>query len=480
MDSQVDDDVEVVLPFNDPENPLNERLLSSIQNKTRQWRQGGLTPLYLSMQLALTQFQSVPNAAAKHLIVITDGVDNVNWDEELASQLLKDVGRAERGADGRTQYRYNETDLRKLVSEKYRDVKIDVLGIGIKKEDFQDELNTINADSLQKGKFIAVGDATELGAEIKRSLGLLDYEVRDVDGRMGALRKSVDEICPIRYWPAATQFRVSIPDMAPPPQDALLRAEGGEAFELQLDEGRTRIVHERYKPENRNVKEGSAPGLYVSAFYETRDLDSATFHVTVQNENAELFSPKPIGVWATITPTRTQLGEEPIAPPRHFYDLVFVNNKPVPVLKFQFSQWPPDAYGAKIELWFRVANGIDPEFPDIDAWERNPRENETFSADIPGVEFTVDRSRLEVGDGQKILVTEQYEEGADLWQARVMTDPQPDSTRRHFDPHRRVALHEFVFYGRELNHLVITPREAIERLYTGLTKPIMIKLPDAQ
>jgi hypothetical protein len=469
-----DDDLETVFGFSDPNNRLSKDLNSRIAKKCKDWEPLGNTPLYYSMSQALAEFQAVRDAESKHLIVITDGNDELlggrpQWLEDFTRR----TGRRNYGAE----------EIGKLLRDNFPDVDVTVLGIAMPSFSGRDPINTLAPRNIQ---FYTVSRQEELIASIEKALGLGRYTVHDVEKRSQAAEQKIPGICQLKQWNIPAVYEVSMPAWTPVPKPARLFIEGGEAFELVLDAEQGGIVHRRYDPREFLPTTADTADAFVSVLYPTRESDRVTFSVTLQNMNEKEFSPRPVGIWATITPVRTEGGDD-VGPSYHFFDRQFEARTPVPVLDFTIYAWPAEANWARLELWYRVAKELDPAFEDIKANAEKdlvtPADLKEFQVDgITGITFSVRRAPMETGNGTRVIVDERYDNGGkDIHQTRIMATPPANNIIRSYNREGGFARHVFEYYGannqNQPGKLLITSRERIQQAYSPLKKPLLVKLP---
>jgi len=466
-----DDDLEMIVPFDDPRNPLDKKLKQQIVEKSQLWRPMGNTPLYYAMSEALKAFRAVPDVPAKHLIVITDGNNEVYGTPDWLKSFRARTGKQNFDAD----------QIGILLRDQFPDVEVSVLGIAL--PSFRGK-EPINALAKRKIQFYTVSRQVELIGRIETALGLGTFAVQDARKRFPAVAQRIPRVCTVSQWDRAEEFEVSMPDWKPVPQPARLLIEGGEAFELALDPDANRLVHHRYAPPERHPTAVEASDAHVSALYPERQEDRVTFPIAVQNLDASTFSPRPVGVWATITPLRTANGEV-VGPAYQFMDRQFESKTPVPVLNFTINSWPREANWAQVELWYRVAKELDTAFADISPDHEidlsNPRPLDEFAVEgLPGVSFSLRLEPTETGDGVRVIVEERYDGGtAELQHARIECVPPADRVVRSVNRDGGLARHVFEYYGaiNRPKRMLLTSRQHIQQAYSSLPKPLSVKLP---
>ena len=467
-----DDDLEMVVGLDDATNPLSEELKKKVIDNFRKWEPLGETPLYYSMNQALEAFRDIPSDTTKHLIVITDGNDQIS----LVPEWLKEF-RQKKGKDAS----YGPEQVGENLRSNYRDVEVSVLGIDM---DYFTGRDVMSSTAGRAIHFDRVKDKRELIERIENALGLGRYTVQDQEKRSPAVEQKIPRKCQLKQWNTPAVYEVSMPAWKPIPKPARLFIEGGEAFELVLDMEQGGIVHRRYDPQKLLTKRADTADAFVSALYPKRESDRVTFPVTLQNLNEKVFSPRPVGIWATITPVRTEGGDD-VGPAYHFFDRQFEAHTPVPVLDFTINDWPAEANWARLELWYRVAKELDLAFEDIPANAEKDLVNtanlDEFQVDgIAGITFSVRGESLETGNGVRVIVDERYDNGTkDVHQTRIMAKPPANHTIRSYNREGSFARHVFEYYGalNQPSKLLITSRERIQQAYSPLQKPLLVKLP---
>ena len=202
---------------------------------------------------------------------------------------------------------------------------------------------------------------------------------------------------------------------------------GGEWLKLFVKPGRDALVHERFDHDEdlavRDYCEHIADPLdadrthWIAAHLPKWQGDGVQFFVSVQNGDAERFSPRPCEVWAEITPLGIETRSVSEAKKYVYYDTTFVPDKPVPVLEYLAPRWPRQAQEAQIELWCKFHPTREDEVP-------LGRLKSYRVADLPDVRLDWSTGHPLAGRGQsqgrtKIVIDEWHPKGADIYRLKV-------------------------------------------------------------
>jgi len=291
------------------------------------------------------------------------------------------------------------------------------------------------------------------------------------------------------------------------PGEAEVRLEGGEAIELFVAENvrEKRLVHRRYDKDY----EDSYPGIPAPSSDQQKRLfyigahlprwhDGWVFDVSIQNDNAKDFSPRPAETWIEVWPV-IAAGDSQTAgaragqasPPGKpfvyvFYDTYYEPHRPVPVVTCRVPkvpEWPIDAKNAEIRVWCNLT----PTKPDRDDTVSELRKTPFRLKDLPGVEFEVD-SKLDSASGQwQVTVKETHPVDSDLNTVKVQMNPRPDRISHTYSLNRsskRTVRHDF-FYRQSSAakaddyHVLLTTFESLKRdaITPGPERPLRVVIP---
>ncbi|HQU43170.1 MAG TPA: hypothetical protein PK867_10170, partial [Pirellulales bacterium] len=232
------------------------------------------------------------------------------------------------------------------------------------------------------GQYIAVDKWQKLEQTLKDALGLAEYELRSLDPRDGRtlgpepLGKPL--VVPGPFLPdLPREYEVRVVDR--PALARNVKLEGEEALRLSVERRgkQEQLVFERYEPEGQHLAEQSIsrktpnvvplgaannefrPVMFDIAAYSPQWEGGATqskrplrFAISIQDAgDPPGFSPRPAEAWVEITPLAAKGAASGAYP---FYDLLFEEERPVPVLLCRVPQWPVAAREAEIRLWFKL------------------------------------------------------------------------------------------------------------------------------
>jgi hypothetical protein len=293
------------------------------------------------------------------------------------------------------------------------------------------------------------------------------------------------------------------------PIEAKVWLEGGEAIRLFVKEDaqrqQRRLVHERYTDNLRyppsdkideTVLDEQNRSFFVGAHQPEREqLDTVRFEVSIQNGDAETFSPRPAESWIEVRPRgAAEDSRAASGPPGHaspstpnqsdnsdayiFYDACFEPERPVPVVSCMAQKWPTEAKQAEIRAWFK----LDKTPPDREIIVRDLREQPHPLSNMPDVQFEIE-TKLDATPNKlcKLIVTERHKPGDDLYTVKVEVDPMPEKIQRSFNSKAGTVRHEFYYPESSAAKLdeVRVKLTTKEKLSEGaiILKPIVILVP---
>jgi len=246
---------------------------------------------------------------------------------------------------------------------------------------------------------------------------------------------------------------------------------------LEYSKRRSRLVYPRYEPQEWDRSDDKREPVYriphpidrdvytVQTLLPKRDRDrnDVKFYVYVQNENELKFTPRPKDFRAEIRPVGSSQRMY------YYFDLEFVEDRPVPVFSFEAPEWPGDAR-ADIKLWFHPTDAVKP-----DRREKVER-GRTSRFEVDGVSFEVANEPIEPA-GYRITVTEQHPMDSEFAPARVQISPRPKKTFTHrFSGGVNVVQHGFDFAELTPATVEVTSRDTI-RSHSLEVPPFQIAVP---
>ena len=409
--------------------PLTDSLREDIRDKLNLLKPHGETPLYYALALAFAEFGD--DSKSKHIIVITDGIN-------------------EQSPDGPEKAFTTSDQVEKLIKA-HPDVTVDIVAFNMEKErkDHPSEVQQLETIAkLAKRKLHDARNPSLLLKALEESLRRVQYSVGRQGAGASANRLELGRTWTFEEWdgkPGAFSVKSHGLEREASAEVVL---EGGEAIQLEYDSIENRLKHSRYEAPKRferreNIQDPAKADrrFYVSTHMPARAGRSATFFVSVQNADASKFSPRPKHIWAEITPVYTRPPEK--VPMFHFYDLDFEPDRPVPVLQFRVPVWPAEARQAKVQLWFKVDDDAPPNWSSpIDKVDQK-----TFSVSgIAGLELEVQTQRgTDVSDPFVVNVTESDQAPLEMFGTRLEMTPPPDRIVHRYITEAKRVRHIFIY-----------------------------------
>ncbi|MEX2141172.1 MAG: hypothetical protein WD894_18045 [Pirellulales bacterium] len=407
----------------------------------------GVTPLFYSIIKALEEDPNLKiTDAPRRLILLTDGLNNVNAAQQTPRK------------------KYRSADVVRAMSEHGSGVDLHVIGFGEataeEKGDpeIRRDAQEWKTDLPKIGKYHEVRNLRDnTFHELLRNLiGLRKYQVALVDRfKSEPISQRINRQVGLEDHSGRQQYDVQIVGSN---QAHRVLLEGGEMINLYVANAQSanpRLVHRRYtKEESKNTFASIAAGptsnaeKYYVGFQRTeRKGPDTLFAISIQNEDATQFSPRPAEAWVEITPLGPGLPQS--VKPFVFYDLDFVDGRPVPVLECRALNWPADASRARIKLFFKMHRTNTPLRRPVSAVE-GEKPHPDLDVQLPEggkVQFTVSVEQAPEYKGARITVTEHCARPADLHQAKVEIETPADIVRRQYfhsaDKHE--VRHDFIY-----------------------------------
>lgn len=378
---------------------------------TSRLRPWGKTPLNYSIRQAISMLQADnrPNVASKHIVVLTDGADDVP-DNSIPLPTIP------------------------------ADIKLSVLFCGFPTTTPQvgrlQEITARAADQWQANRatFEARADVldvrkpTELVAGFEQLLQVDRFcvvprgELPLPEGQM----RMVGDTWPVESFRTGA-YTVYARATNGNQTQAEIELAGGERVLLQLNRRPYELVFPAFGPEGRSGREQRlADGFIVIPQRTDLHGNGVTLRVSLQNVDSKSFTPRPTHVWAEVRPLPDR------APVVFFQDCEFERNQPVPVLRFRLDDFPHRE--AELRLWFTFSNKLS------DAFDHSVSDlTDGRVLDRNGTKFTL-KTR-----GQNLLVVESAETTVDehLFPSRIAISPPADWITRQYDMDGRQVTHEF-------------------------------------
>jgi hypothetical protein len=471
----------------------------SLKARLDELRPLGETPLYLSIIEAASRLRK-GNTPVNHIIAITDGVNDrsdVDADEAvLPSHVQEAIGSLGAGKVRLDIVAINTNDkdieqhLNGLMANHTPAQREEELRVRIGRRDDLIEL----ADSTG-GKFYPADDPDRLLAALKESLQLSRYEVVKLPGGTVVDTKSLGKKSRIEQaLDAEVDYLVRVPDREHTAQSKITLL-GGEGLELYLNRSANRLEHRRFFDQQRAAgrkaveevinplgSDDSEPvSLFVGAHLPAREGDSVRFGVSVQNQDETAFSPRPVEAWVQITPLVS--GKESVGD-YVFYDPVFVEGRPVPIIECVAPRWPVEAGEAQIRMFCKF-QATDPKNTDVIAVDELAARGRYTVDGLSGIGFSLEKRRGESGRDYRIVVMERHTAGSKLDSAKVVMYPPPKRTVHRFRQKTAEVYHTFYYddaaaEGNKIGgyRVIISPRSGLSENAISPSKPLVVRIPD--
>jgi hypothetical protein len=501
----------------EPLEPLNPAKRDKLIEKMRTLEPTGETPLYYSLVYAKNRLEKMGIDDPVRIILITDGGDNqfypdpANVDAEMQQDVM--IARENKTTFDKAQASMNSAKFQisldilgvdfQLGVEDYLDRLWDNLSEEEKRrkgppETFKNSrmatarIETRCATELKewavaKKCFYDVSNKSDMVQAIEKSLNLLTYRVQEIETRKFVTKESLAMNAPCvihREDKIKVGYRVLLEtpedrSTANVNTDKLVKAdvvlEGGEALVLTVKgspkSGGLRLVHEEYGsfPPDDTIPDATVTGLpdLGKVLFRTHNPESVSevesarngvkFFLSVQNSDRELFSPRPIEIWAEIAPLTgdaatarakdravSRVGAS--ASPYVFYDSVFKPDTPVPVLEFFVPDWPHGIEYAEIRFWCKF--GDNPKHIALSdtaaSFVKSPKSlsDATFETKI----LKIAKANFE---GTQVVVTESHASDFNAESLVKVSMEDPDgklvAINRHFNDQTKKIVHKFTF-----------------------------------
>jgi hypothetical protein len=161
--------------------------------------------------------------------------------------------------------------------------------------------------------------------------------------------------------------------------------------------------------------------------------------VSIQNADAEQFSPRPVEAWVEVRPRRP---DRSLGPAYSFYDLTFEADRPVPVLSCLAPAWPEDAASAAVRLWFKMTKTE----PDRSIPLERFADEAVVLKSAPDVRFSLEVARREKPeDPHQVILIERHPPGSGLDLVKVEMWPPPERTVHRYSFETATVRHTFAY-----------------------------------
>jgi Mg-chelatase subunit ChlD len=310
----------------------------------------GVTPLYRALLTSLSKdFKFARRDDSKHIVLITDGVNEVSGLSALGKKIEQSSPRAV------------------LDAQQGTDVHIHII--------FMDPPQNVPAELTEipqktGGIYKGANEAAALVQGIREAIGLVEFSVaRSGSSTSNSRKYRLGDTATVNEFRGDHEVRIHGALGTQPPMRQIY-LDGGEAIKLIYEHPLNRIPRLVFPIEDPLAAYSNAPvvaGLtrdgerhdFIIRAHrpEVKGAD-VDFFVTVQDVNGtserdsrtEYFTPPVRQVWCEITPV---VGNTAFADQRYyFFDVDNVLDQPIPKLRFHAKDWPREAKKAKVEVWF--------------------------------------------------------------------------------------------------------------------------------
>lgn len=436
-------DVELVLPLG-RFSSVEAGLVTSRLKSVKPW---GQSPLFLSLQEALKDFDADKGDTDKSIVVITDGANYQftpagGGTAAPAHRTINDVTAAWQG----------------------KNVPIYILGFGTaasagNQADAAAEREFTELARRTNGRYFPIANGRDLLTTLRERLGLGSYEVDATTAGTGPGQSATKLNTPVtitglRKQPADYTVRFETAS-----RKVLL--EGGEGLQLYASRGgdiSARAYDQGLPVEDVLVNENDPLRLTVRAHRPKREGTGVQFPISVQ-DSAGYFTKRPTEMWIEITPTpkggagknAADVAERPAT--YIFYDRNYTTGTPVPVETWTADRWPAGITQAKVQVWCKYS----PTVPGASVTLREVTEYRAkylTGAAVPILDGAVYRvqlpERIENDVPYEIRIIEEHgpaSPGVGALKTLLETDKLllPKRVVRRFDAKHRVAIHSYWF-----------------------------------
>jgi len=333
------DDVERVLDMQ----PLSP--LSVLQFRTVLDRQqpGGETPLYRAIAEAIRVDLGGREPGPAHVVVVTDGANDQTGGTITSSGDVRRI--------------LAEANFRR---DKADQIRVDVIGFNLQPGGYDREMRLQDLQSLARdsdGTFFDAADPRRLAAALRQSMRIIRWQV--TGGAGGPSDAAIGEpvVLPLPLPGQPETYDIQL-ETGGATRRVTLR--GDEALELFIGGRGSRLAFGRYtggfeqglRDSHDNLPDPFNPTRrwFIGAHLARREGRRVELPLSVQNGQADEFSPRPVEIWVEVTPCDDR---GPVGLPYVFTDLAIQPGRPVPVLSLAADDWPAEATAARIRPWVR-------------------------------------------------------------------------------------------------------------------------------
>jgi len=430
-------DVELVLPLG-RFSSVEAGLVTSRLKSVKPW---GQSPLFLSLQDALRDFDTDKGDTDKSIVVITDG----------ANYQFTPAGGGTAAPAHRT---LNDV----MTSWQGKNIPIFVLGFGTgatqaggQAADAAAEREFNELARRTNGRYFPISNGRDLLTTLRERLGLGSYDV-DATGAAAGGQTATKLNMPVtvaglRREPADYTVRFEAAS-----RKVLL--EGGEALQLYASrrgEISARAYDQGLPVEDLLVNDTDRLRLTVRAHRPRREGTGVQFPISVQDSDSH-FTRRPTEMWVEITPTPKN-AKDPVEPTYIFYDRNYTLGTPVPVETWTAERWPAGSTQAKVQVWCKYS----PTVPGATTMMREVVEDRAKYltgakvAILDGATFRVQLpERIDNEAPYEIKIIEEHGDASPgVGELKTLLETEktllPKRIVRRFDAKHRVAIHSYWF-----------------------------------
>lgn len=333
------DDVEQVMDLQ----PLVPVQLQRIRAMIDAQQPGGETPLYLAIDEALRNDFAGADPGPGHVLVVTDGANDQSGGRIRSSGDVLRTLSAINFRRGRT-----------------NPIHVDVIGFdlqfnGLDRQVRLQDLQSLAADS--GGRYFDATDPRKLASALRSSLQQVRFSLKGVDAPAATAEIGGVLEVPLPMAGTSVPYEVLL-DTGPPTPKRGVRVSGGERLELYATARGRALQFRRYdggteqglRDSQSLLPDPASPGRvwFLGAHMAHREGPTVRFPLSIQNGEADAFSPRPKAIWVEVQPV-SPAGPEGM--PYTFFDMDFQLGRPVPVLDLAAHDWPANAANATIRSW---------------------------------------------------------------------------------------------------------------------------------
>ncbi len=335
------DDVEQVLSMQ----ALTPGVVREVESLLAPIEPGGETPLYRAISEAIgTDFDGGLKDVPGHVLVVTDGANDQSGGQIVTAHGVED-------------------QLARKNSRRRTPIRVDIIGFALEADSMERALRMGQTRDIAEscgGRFYQAADAASLVRSLQDSLRVLRWQIQGPGMSPEPIQLGGSTTLPLVVPGQRRDYTAVLESGARRPQ-RMLAAENDTALELQVVGAGRSLEFFRYDGGTEQGLRDSRSGLldphhsdrqwFVGGHLASRTGDTVRFPVSIQNDDATSYSPRPAEMWITVQPQR---GGKPVGDAFVFYDMTLQESRPVPVFDLIAPNWPSDSDSAAIQAWFRL------------------------------------------------------------------------------------------------------------------------------